>query len=170
MIELINQDFEKNKELYIKTKCELQKSLGNVRIEHVGSTAIPEICGKNIIDILVGAENSFEFEKFKDLITQLGYFPSKNSATEIYQFFASTESETGNGDVHIHLGIIGTERYEEFIILKNYLLTCPDEAVAYSNHKKELVKKGITDRKMYRNLKSEYVTKLIERAKQNLKK
>ena len=170
MIELIKQDYEKNKKTFLEIESKLRKALPDkTPINHVGSTAIPDICGKNIIDILVGAKNTEEFETFKEIISNLGYFASKNSKSEIYQFFASREGETGDGDSHIHLVIIDTERYREFLILRDYLLSNPNEAIAYSDHKKELVEKGIIDRKLYRQTKSEYVTKLIERAKQSVK-
>ena len=65
--------------------------------------------------------------------------------------------------------VTNTERYDEFLILRDYLLENKAEATAYSNHKKELIKNGITDRKQYRSTKSEYVSKLIERAKNHFK-
>lgn len=170
MIELIKQDYEKNKQSYFLIESKLKAVLpSHAPIDHVGSTAIPDICGKNIIDILVGASTTEEFEHFKQTITNLGYYASKNSKSDIYQFFASREGETGDGDSHIHLVIIDSERYREFIILRDYLLTNTSEAQDYSNHKKELVNMGVTDRKLYRQTKSEYVTKLIERAKLSIK-
>ena len=169
MVELIEQDFEKNKKIYNKVENDLKISLGEtVKIDHVGSTAIPDIVGKNIIDVLVCANDSAEFEKFKDIICSEGYFASKNSASEIYQFFASRESETGDGDVHIHLVLKGTERYEEFLILKEYLLKNKKEAEDYSSFKKELILNGVTDRKIYREKKSRYVDNLIKRAKEKI--
>jgi GrpB-like predicted nucleotidyltransferase (UPF0157 family) len=49
--------------------------------------------------------------------------------------------------------------------LRDYLLANPAEAEAYSNHKKELISRGVTDRKEYRRIKSEYVSALIVRAR-----
>lgn len=170
MVELKLQDYSKNKSLYNKIEQTLKKLLPpHTPINHVGSTAIPDMCGKNIIDVLVGASNESEFEAFKDIISSLGFFASQNSRSEIYQFFASKQGETAEGDIHIHLVIRNTIRYEEFLILRYYLLSNKEEALAYSNHKKELISLGITDRKLYRSTKSEYVSKLIERAKNSLK-
>lgn len=167
MVELKTQNFSENKKLYKKVEDELKALLGkDAVIDHVGSTAIPDMCGKNIIDVLVGAKTEDDFAKFKQLISKT-YFASLNSynATEIYQFFASKTGETGSGDVHIHLVKMQTERYNDFLYLRDYLLENKDEAKAYANHKKELVSSGITDRKEYRRIKSEYVSKLIERAR-----
>lgn len=165
MVSLIEQDFLKNKKLYKNVEKSLRKRLGSgVPIEHVGSTAIPNMCGKNIIDILVGVKGADEFEKVKSILLEEGYFAGKHP-TEIYQFFASSEKETGDGDVHIHLVVESTERYKEFVLLRDFLLSHPDEAREYANCKKELLAQGVTDRKEYRAKKSEYVTQMIERAK-----
>ena len=169
MVELVKQNFRKNKKLFLLVYQKLQNCLGeNIPIDHVGSTAIPNMVGKNIIDILIGAKDTNEFQHIEKIIQEEGFFPNAKKE-DIYQFFASKTTETSSGDIHIHLAIIHTERYQEFLILKQYLLSNKQEAKAYSNHKKELIQKGITVRKQYKQEKSEYVTKLIERAKNSIK-
>lgn len=168
MVKLIEQEFAKNKELYKEIERLLREKIDkDIPIDHVGSTAIPNMIGKNIIDVLVGAKDKEQFQELTDLLSKMGYFPSKNSKNEIYQFFASREGETGAGDVHIHLVILNTDRYNEFLILRNYLLENKDEAMNYTNFKKEIINNISSERKEYRSVKSEYVTKLIERAKQS---
>ena len=169
MVELEVQNYEENRKLYLKLESQLRQNVGNdVPINHVGSTVLPDMIGKNIIDILVGAKDADQFEELFEKIEKMGYFPSKRKS-EIYQFFASKVEETGSGDVHIHLGIIGTERYEEFLILRNYLLTNKKEAEDYLNCKKQIVNNITAERAEYRNIKGEYVTALLKRAKQSLK-
>ena len=170
MVDFINQDFVKNKELYNQIARDLSRKLGNCPINHVGSTAIPNMKGKNIIDILIGAKDDNEFNYFVDIISNIGYFPSSKSKTNIYQFFASSTNETGSGDIHIHLSIIGTDRYEEFLILRDYLLSHPEEAKKYSDYKKQILADKNVDRKQYRSIKSTYVSQLIETAKNVLQR
>ncbi len=166
MVEIIEQDFIKNKEFYKKIKNKLREKINkDIPIDHVGSTAIPDMIGKNIIDVLVGAKDQDQFHELVKILCEMGYYPSKNSKNEIYQFFASREEETSSGDVHIHLAILNTNRYNEFLILRNYLLNNKDETLAYANCKKEIINNITAERKEYRSIKSEYVTKLIERAK-----
>ena len=54
--------------------------------------------------------------------------------------------------------------------LKNLLWDIPEgereEALNYSNFKKEIINKGITDRKEYKAIKSKYVTDMLARAKE----
>jgi GrpB-like predicted nucleotidyltransferase (UPF0157 family) len=167
MVTLHRQDYTKNKNRYLDTLKTLRKILGeNTPIDHVGSTAIPTIeYGKNILDILVGAVDSDDFARLYDRIASLGYHPSQNSKSDIYQFFATNTGETVESDTHIHLVIMGTDRYLDFIRLRDYLLENEDEAIAYSRHKQDLLEKGIADRKEYRATKSKYVEALIDRAR-----
>lgn len=170
MVELVVQDFDKNKQIYTQAKQNLQNVLGeDIDIHHVGSTVIPNIVGKNIIDILLGADDKQQFDFYFQKLISLGFFASKNSQTEIYTFFASSQTETGSGDFHIHLVVKNTERYSEFLVLKKYLLENPAEAQAYSEHKKQILNQTL-ERKQYRQIKSEYVSALIERAKQYAQK
>ena len=167
MVTLHEQDYTKNKKRYLDTLKTLRQVLGETTpIDHVGSTAIPSIeYGKNILDILVGAIDSDDFIRLYNHIHNLGYQPSKNSKTDIYQFFATRTGETTDADTHIHLVLMGTDRYLDFIRLRDYLLYNSDEAIAYSMHKQELLGKGIVDRKEYRATKSKYVEALIDRAR-----
>lgn len=167
MVTLVKQNYLENKKLYNEIEKNLREELGaSIPITQVGSTAIPNMYGKNIIDILVGAKNSEEFEKIIKILEEKGFVASKKSRDEVYQFFSSTASETGSGDIHIHLVISDTERYLDFIILKEYLIQNKDEAQKYSDFKNEIITKGITDRKEYKAIKSEYVTDLLARAKE----
>lgn len=171
MVELKKQNFEENKNVFNGVKSILCATLGaNTQIEHVGSTALPNMIGKDIIDILVVASDYGEFEIFKAKISELGYFPSTKSATEVYQFFASKPTETGAGDIHIHLSIAGTKRCNDFIVLRDYLLSNPQEAEDYANFKINILKNISSDRGEYRQVKSDYVSLLIARANANITK
>ncbi len=166
MVTIINQDYLANKKRYFEVEKWLKQIVGGqVEIEHVGSTAIPDIKGKNIIDILIGANDKVQFEKFAQSLTSSGYFGSEKSKTDIYQFFASRQEETGDGDVHIHLVVVGTDRHDEFLILRDFLLANENEVQQYSQHKEEILALSKIDRKTYREIKSKYVTALIQRAK-----
>ena len=170
MVELVEQNFDKNKKIYeniekkLKTKIKIE-----VPITHVGSTAIPNMYGKNIIDILIGAKDKKQFNEIAKELINIGFIPSNSCNADVYQFFASKKEETSSGDIHIHLVMENTERYSDFIILKNYLLNNKKEALAYSNYKKQIIDKGILERKEYKSIKSEYVTKLLKRAKEYFK-
>ena len=138
MVILEKQNKKANDKLYeirlkkLRTLIEV-----NVPIEHVGSTDLPRMYGKNIIDILIGAKNDEEMDALSNKIIELGYFPGSKRTRYMYRFFASTDEETKAGDIHIHLvAKVDSDRYKDFLILKNYLLKNKKEKTNYSNLKK----------------------------------
>ena len=168
MVELEEQNYNENQKKFKEIKQKLEDEINkNIEIIHVGSTSIPSIkYGKNIIDILIGAKDKKEFAEIAKILESINYIPSDKSKTKEYQFFSSTKEETKSGDIHIHLVLKDTNKYKEFILLKQYLLENKKEAIAYSNFKQKLIAEKINDRKEYKRLKSEYVDKIIEKIKQ----
>lgn len=169
MVELERQNIKENTKIYNNVCKSIRKALGaNVLINHVGSTAIPNMYGKNIIDILVGVKNEYEMEDFTLKLKEIGYFPGKNSNGLVYRFLASRKEETKKGDIHIHLVLTDSDRYRDFLILKKYLLDNKEERKNYSNFKKEIIKSGNSLREDYKKIKSEYVSNLLNRARDNI--
>lgn len=79
MVVLEKQNKKANEKIYKKTLKQLRTTLGNdIPIDHVGSTAIPRMYGKNIIDILIGAKTEEEMEIISNKIIKLGYFLGNN--------------------------------------------------------------------------------------------
>ncbi|MDR2524395.1 MAG: GrpB family protein [Candidatus Nomurabacteria bacterium] len=169
MIEIIRQDFQNNKRLFNAKKHQLAALLGkNTIIEHVGSTAIPEMSGKNIIDILVAAGSVAELKNFSEKLQSAGFFAGKNSRSN-YIFLASKQEETASGDTHVHLAIKNTPIYDDFIVLRQYLLRNPTVAKEYSNTKEVFAKVANFSRGDYKKLKSKYVDESLTRARKELR-
>ena len=165
MVEIKKQNLKENKKVFNEVSNKIKNIVGdNVFIEHVGSTAIPYMYGKNIIDILIGANDVKEMDKLSKVITSLGFYKGKNF-NNIYRFFANTKEETKSGDIHIHLVIKDSDRFSDFLVLKNYLLNNVEERKNYSNFKKMIVKNGTNERENYKQIKAKYVDELLERAK-----
>ncbi len=122
--------------------------------------------GKNIIDILIGAKSNQEFKAVSNKLSELGYH-TKQDNNNIYKFFASKKEETTSGDIHIHLVIMNSDRYKQFLYFRDYLLDNKTEAKKYSDFKLKLLRSGIKNRKEYKKVKSEYVDELIKKIKIN---
>ena len=117
MIEIVKQDFEENKKKYNKLVEKLEVKLpSEVQITHIGSTEIPNMYGKNIIDILIGVKTICQFNMVYNILIDIGFIPSAKNKAQDYQFFASTSRETKTGDIHIHLAMINTNKYKDFIL------------------------------------------------------
>ena len=133
-------------------------------IHHVGSTAIPRMSGKNILDILIGVPNSNDLENVLRKLTEKSYFEGKNREDD-YVFLASRTEETHGGDVHIHLAIVDSVRYSDFLYVKKYLLENQDEARKYREAKRFIANGASGNRSAYKKHKSEYVANLLKKAR-----
>ena len=165
MVELVRQNLKVNKSRFSKIRKQILGNIdANIMVEHVGSTVIPRMYGKNILDVLVGVDSKDDFEIAIKGLEKIGFIGSEESRNNEYMFLASSLDETHDGDIHVHIVLKGTKRIDDFLLLRDYLLSNPKEARQYSNFKRELVKNGVVDRKEYKHIKSEYVSNLIQRA------
>lgn len=161
---IIKEYSSKLTELFEQERNRLSKLMPtNVRLEHVGSSAV-YIGGKNIIDILIGVPERKDMTFIKNILMKNGYFEGTDSHEDRI-FLASTAKETGEGDFHIHICPINEESYEDFIILRNFLRKNHQKAQEYLEKKYEFAKESKFDRKKYKHLKSVYVSKLLAEAK-----
>ena len=171
MVELVRQNLKINRARFAKAKRKILDSIdADIIVEHVGSTAIPKMYGKNIVDVLVGVNNRDDFNIAIKGLEKIGFIGSEKSRSDEYMFFAPYLGETHDGDVHVHIVLKNTKRIDDFLLLRDYLLSHPKEAKDYSDFKKNLIKSGVTDRKEYKRIKALYVSDLIQKAIKNEEK
>ncbi len=165
MLQLERQNYRKNVQLFRKEQLKLAGIVGELFvIHHVGSTAIPKMSGKNILDVLIGAPNNNALKSALRKLESSGYFPGKGKEDN-YIFLASKIEETGSGDIHVHLTLTDSKRFKDFLHLKNYLLQNPKEAKEYRKAKHLIARKTNSNRSDYKKKKSEYVTNLLKKAR-----
>ena len=160
---------EELKRRFEAEKERLKTILGpGVVLEHIGSSAVG-IGGKNIVDILVGVETVEDMEPVRDLLSEAGYREGHDTHPDrIFMAFRKdddgTDRETGEGDLHVHIVVVGSGEYNNMLALRDYLMSHPEKAKEYFEIKKVFAREAGYDRKKYKALKSEYVEKLIEEA------
>ena len=69
------------------------------------------------------------------------------------------------GDIHIHIAVADTTCHDDFLLLRDYLRTHPEETKAYAAAKYVIVRDMNGDRSQYKLRKSKYVTELLGRAR-----
>ena len=133
----------------------------NVRISHVGSTAVPNIWAKPIVDILVEIESSIDC--IKDILIINGYVCMSESSNRISFNKGYTEFGFAERIFHLHLRYMGDN---DEIYFRNYLIENPDIAKEYEKLKLGLWKKFEHNRDKYTNQKTEFIRKYTEIAKE----
>lgn len=141
-----------------------------VDIQHVGSTAIPTIVAKPIIDIAVGVKS---FDDVKPLITALeksGFYYRPHAGLYEQMLFSSGSYYDGTGDMQthfVHVVIFGEEVWLNYINFRDYLNMDINSAKEYENLKIKLslsTPKG-ANRTAYTKGKHDFVMEILERAK-----
>ncbi len=136
-----------------------------ISIKHVGSTAIPGLSAKPVIDILIGVKSLPDIKEFIPILEKLEYsYWDKNPQKDGY-FFVKGLPPNGPRTFHIHIVEMGSKQWEK-LLFRDYLRNHPNEAKSYEKLKFELAEKYKTDREAYSNAKGEYIESIIEKAKQ----
>lgn len=153
--------------LFEKEKQRLTSHIKDVLIEHVGSTAVPNLGGKGIIDIAI-AVNKEKLKSVSEQLQKLGYEFRLSAGTSERLFFRINlhDEEEGTRIYHIHLTYLNSKDWEEMIEFRDYLRSNPEEAKQYAEIKKKAAEKAHEDREKYIKLKEPTIngilTKLLQ--------
>lgn len=149
---------------YEKEKLVLQDLLQkfDVKIEHVGSTAIPGLSAKPIIDIAIGAKTEQVLFEIANLLGVAGYdmLNSYETKGEILARKGAPECRTH----YIHIQLIDSNYWKEFVYFKQYLLDHPETVREYQELKEDLSVKYANERKKYTAAKNEFISAVLKKA------
>ena len=138
-------------------------------IRHVGSTSIPAIMAKPIIDIAVAVKS---FDDIQPLIPELeknGFYYRPNCDIRNQMLFARGSFYDGTGDVQthfIHVVEAGSREWTDYINFRDYMNTHPEDARAYEALKLRLANEAPLDggRKQYLAGKQAFITEMLQKA------
>jgi len=151
------------KEWYYEEECLLKNAISSIeRISHIGSTAIPSIWAKPIVDILVEVPKENNLTDYKDLIVKNGYICMSQSENRLSFNKGYTENGFAERVFHLHLRYTGDNNELYF---RDYLIEHSDVAKEYEKLKLGLWKEYEHNRDGYTNAKTEFVQKHTEKAK-----
>ncbi|MBI5913192.1 GrpB family protein [Candidatus Azambacteria bacterium] len=148
-------------EKFEEEKIMLKEIFGDktIAIEHIGSTSIPGLLSKPIVDIAVMIENPEDADSFTEPLVNLGY-RFHSSSTERYFYTKGTPIE-------YHVSIAYADRggfWPRQILFRDYLRTNPEARDEYARLKERLLQKDPTGKGEYLSGKTEFVQKILERA------
>ena len=149
-------------EIFKKHAAIIAAALGNaaLRIEHIGSTSVPALGAKPIVDILLVIEDSSIETSYRIQMEQAGYqLRVREPAFHEHRMFRTQER-----DVHIHVFSPTSPEIERYLTFRNRLRTNRAERQVYEQTKRELAKKKWTDMNAYAEAKSEIVEQIIAAA------
>ena len=153
---------EKWQQAFLDIKPELAAALGPLAlsIEHVGSTSVPGLAAKPIIDIDVVVRKTNLEPAIKALAT-IGYEHEGNGGIEGREMFKYSGKEHLM-DHHLYVCPEDSRELKRHVLFRDYLLSHPDAVQAYSQIKKEAAELYPHDIDSYINHKGTVIEKIYK--------
>ena len=133
-----------------------------VATHHIGSTAIPGINAKPIIDILLAVREVERLDELGPEMATLGYEGRGEFGLPGRRYFARTTD--GRRTHQIHAYKTGNPGLERYLALRDYLIFHPENAEAYGRLKVNLAKEFPTDIEGYRAGKDAFIKETEKKA------
>ena len=133
-----------------------------VRLEHVGSTAVPGLAAKPIVDLQVSVDALRPLERYVMPLERLGYLFAPAPESPDRHFFAKPPERPRS--FHLHVCAAGGEQELRHLAVRDFLRAHPGEAGRYAALKRRLVESHPRDRLAYISGKEEYMAALEARA------
>ena len=149
------QTFHKHEEI-------IAEALGDaaLRIEHMGSTAVPGLAAKPIVDILLVVDNSANEVSYLPQLEAAGYV-LRIREPAFYEHRMFTTPEQG---VHLHVYSVGASEIERVLRFRDRLRGNSDDRQLYEDTKRRLAMQSWKDMDAYADAKSEIVERILEAA------
>ncbi|HEX3608242.1 MAG TPA: GrpB family protein [Solirubrobacterales bacterium] len=127
-------------------------------IHHVGSTAVPGLAAKPIIDILAGVRDLDESRACFEPLAGLDYLYAPYLSEEMHWFCKPHPSRRTH---HLHLIPVDSKRYADEFAFRDRLRHDPKVAEEYVALKRRLADRFANDREAYTNAKSGFIRHVL---------
>ena len=134
------------------------------RIEHVGSTSVPGLSAKPIIDLMLGCDRLSEFERCIPVLERAGwqYLPENEEELPERRFLA--KPTTRPRSFHLHAVERHTRFWAHHLLFRDRLRESPEIASSYARLKVALARKFGDDREAYTRGKSIFIASVLDGA------
>ncbi len=146
-----------------QTIQKLKEILGStaIDIEHVGSTSINGVYAKPIIDLVIGVNDFRDILAMNDILAENGFYYRGQDLPGQHLYVC------GEGEIrthHIHVVIYQDKNWVNYITMRNYLNSHPEDAQKYSDLKRDLAEKYADDRNAYTAMKEDFIDSILYKA------
>lgn len=138
---------------------------GRYTIEHFGSTAVPGLGGKGIIDIYVATAKDAVQNIFEE-VQEAGYEFRPKAGTEERFFFQNSLFDPIDGEIkyHLHLTDSGNPSFKKDIVFRDYLISHPEDCEKYARIKRKAARYANNDKDKYMRIKEPAIQEILKKA------
>ena len=145
---------------FAELEARIRSALGNtaLAVEHIGSTSVPQLAAKPIIDVLVVVAN---------LEDEPSYVPAMEDAGFVLRVRESGHRmfRTPVRDVHIHVYASGDQAITDYLDLRDWLRVDASDRSLYAEVKRDLARRRWTDMNQYADAKTDVIGQVLGRAR-----
>ncbi|WP_166246446.1 GrpB family protein [Paenibacillus turpanensis] len=149
---------------YETEKVKIVKELDDILlgIEHIGSTSIPGLAAKPIIDIMAGVRSLEDItDIYKERLQNIGYEFVEHAHLPQRRFFR--RGAWGAGTHHLHIYEYKQNHWNKNLFFKEYLINHPEILKEYCNLKKQLERRYKNDRVAYTKAKEPFIEEILNK-------
>ena len=156
-VEVVSYD-PKWRDAFVEEAKEITAVLGDpiAAIHHIGSTAIPNIYAKPIIDVLVEVSDLAQVDDRNAAMETLGYEAMGEFGIAGRRYFRK-HNAMGVRTHHVHIFEQGSPERDRHLAFRDYMIAHPDAAQQYSQLKRSLAAKYPEDRESYMDGKDSFI-------------
>jgi GrpB-like predicted nucleotidyltransferase (UPF0157 family) len=149
--------------LFAELGRELRGALGDValRIDHIGSTAVPGLAAKPVVDVQVSVASFEPLDAFKRPLEALGWIHRAGNPERTKRYF---REPPGSRRTHLHVRRAGSFSEQWALLFRDYLRAHPEVAAEYAAVKGELAARFRDDRHGYTEAKVPFMWRVIRQA------
>lgn len=130
-------------------------------LEHIGSTAVPGLDAKPIIDVAILIPTFRSLRRWILALESAGYLYKGEYGLSGRHFFTRGNPVTH----HLHLVTPETTHWDDWLLFRDYLRAIPSAAIVYNRTKQQLARRFAADREAYTRAKTPLVKKLMRAAR-----
>jgi GrpB-like predicted nucleotidyltransferase (UPF0157 family) len=150
-------------ELFRTLGGQLRAALGAValRIDHIGSTSVPGLAAKPIIDVQISVAALEPVEPFRLPLEGLGLVFRAENPERTKRYFREAP---GTRRTHIHVRRAGSFSEQFALLFRDYLRISGEDALQYADLKRQLAEQYRADRHNYSDAKEPFIWEVMRRA------
>jgi GrpB-like predicted nucleotidyltransferase (UPF0157 family) len=135
-----------------------------VAIEHIGSTSVPGLAAKPVIDVLLGARSLTDIEANIAALGNHGYSYVPKYEREIPMRRYFVKSPAASLRIHLHAVEIGSSIWREHLAFRDALRSDPDLRSRYQSLKLRLAEEYADDKSAYTAAKGPFIQSVLAAA------
>jgi GrpB-like predicted nucleotidyltransferase (UPF0157 family) len=157
-------------ELFEEERIRIEQAIGpwTMEIEHVGSTAVPGLAAKPVLDIMVGVRSLEDSPVLVEWLSGIGYryLPELERVFPSRRYFQKLREGRRTHQIHL-VERSNSEWWERHVPFRDYLREHPEAAEQYAHLKHELSGRFREDREAYTRAKTEFIRGCVHRAERD---